>query len=142
MDVSLFLCDFAQVSEGKLTAVGIGWERRPAGNLPFGLGLVMKTGWEETNRKHQVGLRLMDADGQPVADGNGNGLEASMEMEVGRPPGAVPGTSFTSCQALNISWPLGPGRYQWLVLVDGQEVPGGSVTFDVFAAPPSSMKAA
>jgi hypothetical protein len=139
MKTTLLLCDFAQVSEGKLTAVGIGWDKRPAGPLPCGIGLIIDVGWEETNVRHHVVLRLVDADGHPVRDEAGNALEPTMDMEVGRPPGHLAGASVRTVHALNLTWPFTPGRFQWTVEVDGVEQEEAAASFDVLA--PMEMRA-
>ena len=116
----LILADFAQVTDGKLTIVGGGWDRTGPKPSPSGIGLLLKVPWEETNRRHDVSLRLLDSDGAPVLDPKGNPIGMANHFEVGRPAGLAAGAHQTVCMAMNISpLPLTPGsRYEWVLSVD------------------------
>jgi hypothetical protein len=60
----------------------------------------------------------------------------SPALEIGRPPGAKPGTSFKAPLAIQIALPLSPGSYRWEVFLDGHvEV---QESFDVVRAPMGS----
>ena len=120
MKAMLILADFAQVSDGKLTVVGAGWDKVGPKPSPSGIGLLLKVPWEETNQRHKVDLSLVDSDGGPVLDAKGAPIAMSSNFEVGRPAGLAAGAEQNVCLALNISpLPLQPGsRYVWVLAID------------------------
>ena len=120
MQAQLILADFAQVSDGKLTWVGAGWDRTGPKPTPSGIGLLIKVPWEATNQRHDVLLRLLDSDGAQVRDPNGKPMGMGSQFEVGRPPGLAAGALQTVCIALNVGpLPLTPGaRFEWVLSID------------------------
>ena len=125
MKVTLMLADAAQVSEGKLHILGGGWSVTgpPA---PSAIVLLVEVPWDQTNRRLEWRLELVDSDGYPVMTADGEGGETPIimggEFEVGRPPGTPHGAPIGLPVALNLSpLPLESGRrYEWRFTIDGE----------------------
>jgi hypothetical protein len=89
MRVTLMLADSAQVSEGKLFILGGGWSVTgpPA---PSAIAMLVEVPWDQTNRRLEWRLELVDSDGYPVMTPDGEGGETAIvmggEFEVGRSP--------------------------------------------------------
>jgi hypothetical protein len=85
----LLLTDHSESLNGKLYAMGAGWNMLRFPELPhewgFAIALGIDVPWDETNRRHSLELRIEDPDGEILGD------EFSMDLETGRPPGSVPG---------------------------------------------------
>jgi hypothetical protein len=78
----LLLADRAEVSQGKLYIMGGSFDTCVAASLPapvqFGVALVIRVPWNETNEKHDLALQIVTADGQSIA-------EMKMAFNTGRP---------------------------------------------------------
>lgn len=125
MKVTLMLADYAQVSDGKLTIVGGGWDATGPNPLPFAIALKIEVPWRLANMRHKLRLELIDLDGAPVEVETPEGpkpLFIESEFEVGRPPGVRPGTALPCMLALNLApTPIPPGgHYQWCLEIDGE----------------------
>ncbi len=123
--VTVLLCDFAQVAEGKLYLLGGGWSLCGPGPFQHGLAIKVEVPWNEANRLHMLEGVLKDADERPVKVGNPpNELQFRGEFEVGRPPGLPAGTALDVLLAVNFGpLELPPGAaFFWSVSVDGREV--------------------
>lgn len=123
--VTVLLCDFAQVADGKLYVIGGGWSF--CGPEPFqhGLAIKVEVPWNEANRPHVLEGVLKDADERPVKVGQPpSELQFRVEFEVGRPPGLPPGTALHVPLAVNFApVQLPPGAsYFWSLSIDGREV--------------------
>lgn len=85
----LLLTDHSESLNGKLYAMGGGWNMLRFGELPiqhqFGIGFGIDVAWDETNEPHTIDLEIQDPDGERL------GEELSFEIETGRPPGSVAG---------------------------------------------------
>jgi len=85
----LLLTDHSESLNGKLYAMGAGWNMLRFPELPqewgFAIALGVDVPWDETNQRHSLRLRIEDPDGEIL------GEEFSMDLETGRPPGSVPG---------------------------------------------------
>ena len=85
----LILTDSSEALNGKLYAMGAGWNMLRFPGLPqdlqFGIAFGIDVSWDETNERHSVGLRIEDPDGETLGD------EFELDFETGRPPGLVPG---------------------------------------------------
>ena len=94
----LTLANHAEVQNGLLYMSGAGWDRvtraYKEGNKPrpqhFSIALSVLVPWSETNQRHEVMIRVEDEDGLHKL------MEAKANIEVGRPPGKVPGTDSRS----------------------------------------------
>lgn len=120
MNVTLLLCDAAEVSGGKLYVLGGGWSLLAAEQpVNTALAILLAVPWDQTNRKILFAARLMTDDGDPV-ELEGQPVAASGILEVGRPPGIKPGTDLNTPVALKFNAIVLPaGGYRWEVEVDG-----------------------
>jgi hypothetical protein len=86
----LILADHSEALNGKVYAMGAGWNVLRFPQLPqqwaFGLALGIDVPWDMTNRRHALTMHLEDPDGELLGD------EFSLEFEAGRPPGSIPGS--------------------------------------------------
>jgi hypothetical protein len=119
------LADHAQALNGKLYAMGVGWNVTGPAPTPFALAGVLELDWDEANRPQHLRIELQTEDGQPVLVPTPIGdqpvvLEA--QFEVGRPPGTRAGTYFNLPVAINVgAMPIPPGgRYVWRFSVNGE----------------------
>lgn len=123
MKVTLLLCDYAQVANGKLTAVGAGWSfTSPV--TSHAVGILVDVPWDQANVRMHWRLELRDADGRAVTQDGPEGpvpVQAGGEIEVGRPAGTPPGTPIPVCIAIPVHGVvLQPSsRYAWEFSVDG-----------------------
>jgi len=102
MKVTMMLCDYAQVADGKLTIVGGGWSVTGPLPAPFALALLFEVPWDRANTRHRFRLDLVDQDGHVVfipTDEGEEPLAIEGEFEAGRPPG---------------------GRFEWRLSVNGE----------------------
>jgi Family of unknown function (DUF6941) len=85
----LILTDHSEVLNGKVYAMGGGWNMLRFGNLPiehrFGIAFGIDVAWDETNQRHSLTLEIQGPDGERLGD------QLTFEIETGRPPGSVPG---------------------------------------------------
>ncbi len=117
----IFLCDWAEAINGKLYAQGMGWNRvRSDTPFSFSLGLLLYISYTETNKPHNVSIRLVTEDGQPFPPDAP--VSAGFDVEVGRPPGTKPGEEQVIPFSMAITGvPFPPGAYRWEVTgQDGQ----------------------
>ncbi len=85
----LILADSSEAINGKVYALGAGWNELRLPSLPleysFSIALAVDVPWSETNRRHALSLHVQGPDGEVI------GEEFTMEFEAGRPPGSVEG---------------------------------------------------
>lgn len=122
--VTLLLCDYAAVADGKLYLSGAGWSVTGPGPVTSAIALLIQVPWHRANDRIQFSLRLLREDGQPVTQPGPLGdvpIEVTGEFEVGRPAGLKPGTPLDVPLAINIPpLALTPGsRYSWELSIDG-----------------------
>jgi Family of unknown function (DUF6941) len=124
MKATMFLADYAVVSDGKLTIVGGGWSQTGPEPASFGIALLIQVPWDQANTMHSFTVELLDADGVPVVLETPEEEQAVAfggEFEVGRPPGLKPGTPLDFPVAMNSTpLPLEPGRYEWRMTIDDE----------------------
>ena len=141
MKVSLFLADYAQTDDkGKVNAIGLGWTTIGTPLPPFAVVIILDIDWSETNQLHRLTCELLDDDGQPVDVRGPVGtqpLRFEMQLEAGRPPGTIHGTSIRQPLSVNVGggMPLAPGRYQWRGAVAGFDEATTTESFLVVTAP-------
>ncbi len=85
----LLLADHSEALNGKVYAMGGGWNMLRFPQLPqewgFSIAFGIDVPWDETNRRHTLSLLVEDPDGGVLGD------ELSLDFEAGRPPGSVVG---------------------------------------------------
>jgi hypothetical protein len=140
--VSMMLADAAQTAEGKLYVLGGGWSVTGPAPMPFAIAVDVKVPWEMANRAHQFRFELVDSAGRtvevPGPTGEDNPVVVEAELEVGRPPGMVPGTALDAVLAINVpgGLQLTPGaRYEWRLMVNGKSDQDWSLPFSVRPLP-------
>ncbi|MEZ4522775.1 MAG: hypothetical protein R3A46_14180 [Thermomicrobiales bacterium] len=85
----MIMADSAEVVNGKLYLMGGGWDRLVV-NQPFpnqqliSIAVSFSVGWDETNIRQPMEIRIEDTEGKQLARVNG-------EIEAGRPRGITPG---------------------------------------------------
>jgi hypothetical protein len=91
-----------------------GWTEIGPDPSLFSIAGVIEVSWEETNRPHHLEIIIVDADGQRVQVPTPTGDQPFLivaDINVGRPPTAVPGQSFIVPIAVNIPpLPFEPGH--------------------------------
>jgi Family of unknown function (DUF6941) len=96
----LLLTDFSESLNGKLYAMGAGWNMLRFPELPqewrFGVAMGIDVPWDETNQRQEVQVVIEDPDGAELGD------ELSMEFEAGRPPGLQHGQEQRMVISLNV----------------------------------------
>jgi len=110
MKLRLLLANWAEVQNQLLYLLGGGWTRTGPGPSVFAVVAMVQVGWDETSRKHKLEISFEDADGPPILVRGPVGdqpLRIAAEFEMGRPPGAPPGTSFMMPLAI----PIGPVQF-------------------------------
>ncbi len=116
----LILADAAQISDGKLFLMGGGWDSLWVNsNFPvqkhFAVAAAFKVPWNETNRRHPVGVEIQDQDGAILFQMGG-------ELEVGRPAGIEPGQDQRAQIAVDLSFSFQlPGTYLIVAKIEGVE---------------------
>jgi hypothetical protein len=136
MKATMFLADYAVVSDGKLTIIGGGWSQTGPEPASFGIGLLIQVPWDQANTPHSFTVELLDADGIAVVldapDDDEQAVAFGGEFEVGRPPGLKPGTPLDFPVAMNSTpLPLEPGRYEWRLTIDKEDRQDWSLPFTV-----------
>ena len=126
MNVTLLLCDHAEVADGKLFINGGGWDTTGSPTAPFSVAILLWVPWDRTNSRLQFRLALFDEDGnpvhQPTAEGGLVPVELAGDFEVGRPPGAAQGVALPVPMAFTFGPMMldGGRRFHWQVWVDGE----------------------
>jgi hypothetical protein len=135
MEVTAFLADSAETVNGKIYAMGIGWDLLMSPTFPFAfprvaLGIMIHVGWTETDIGHELRVHLETEDGQvvPLTQPDPRDPEQTVTTEwgstfsVGRPEALSPGSDQIVPFSLNVndlSFP-GPGGYSWVIAIDGE----------------------
>jgi hypothetical protein len=135
----MLLCDSAQVADGKLYILGGGWSITGPMPVPSAVAVKLLVDWHELSQAHHWELFLEDADGGPVMIETPEGaqpIEMRGDFSVAQPTGVPEGSPVDVPMAVN----LGPlqlvpsSRYSWRFVVDGESLPGASVSFTTRAA--------
>jgi hypothetical protein len=124
----LMLTDHSEAVNGKLYMTGGGWNVLRFPELPhewtFGIALGIDVAWDETNRSHDLLLRIEDPDGVQL----GESLEGN--FETGRPPGMPAG------QEQRLVMSIGP--HAAVVQINGEEL--GRARFYLNEGPPPAQQ--
>jgi len=101
------------------------------------LAVKLAVPWDQSNQPHTVRAALLTEDGEPVDLGAGP-VQASGNVEVGRPPGVKPGTPLDVPMVLPFGFlAFKPGGYVWELEVDNEPV--ARTPFRVMPGPPPGM---
>jgi hypothetical protein len=129
MKTTLLLCDHAQEVAGKLYVLGGGWSIYRGTPVTMALAVKIAVPWDAANLPHDFSARLVTEDGgdpvlmQPDGVATATPIEFQGRFEAGRPAGVPPGSDLDAPFAVNIAGlPLGVGRYEWRVAIDGDLV--------------------
>src|SRR5271166_6162152 len=134
VNVTMLLCDAAQVAEGKLYILGGGWSMTGPDPVPSAVALKIDVDWHEAEVAHHWELFLEDADGRPVLVETPEGaqpVEVRGEFTVSHPEGIPEGSPIDVALAVNLGpIPLNPAtRFVWRLMIDGESLPGASLGF-------------
>jgi hypothetical protein len=134
MEIDAFLADSAESVQGKLYAMGMGWNSIFTGGFPFAqsriaLGITVQVPYNETNEPHSLGVHLEDEDGgrRPLGVDPQSGApiaQLNSSFTVGRPPQLLPGDAQMISFAMNFDQlPFDrPAMFNWVVSIDGEAV--------------------
>ena len=138
----LFLADAAQVADGKINALGIGWERVLLGMSPWAIAGYIDVPWVDSNRDHTLKIELVTADGAVVCVPTPMGdqpFTIEMGFQVGRPPGVTQGSSLRVPIAISLSpLPVPVGRYEFRVSIDDKLLAESTMPMEVMGAVPGT----
>ncbi|MGO9976030.1 MAG: DUF6941 family protein [Solirubrobacteraceae bacterium] len=116
----LLLTDHSESLNGKLYAMGAGWNILRFPELPFdfafGIALGLDVEWNETNQRHVLELEVLGPDGERL------GERFRLEFEAGRPAGVIEGQDQRMVLSLgtrNTFEATGPHSIR--VFIDGEE---------------------
>jgi len=138
------LANFAKVSDGMVDTMGAGWTFIGPGVVSFFVAGLVSCDWHELNRRHELKVELLDADGTAVPHPeNGNPIAAVAQWEMGRPPGTKDGST------LNFPFAIGFGglaldageQYVVSVAIDGEARDEWRLPFTVRDAPQQQLAA-
>ena len=121
--VTAMLADYATAADGKLIAVGAGWNVIGPQPVPFAFAMLVEVPWQLTNKQHTVRLELIDLDGNAVTPiGAEDPAAVEVQFEIGRPPGLRPGCMLPVPLPINHGpLPLPPGgHFEWRLTVNGE----------------------
>lgn len=129
----MILCDWAEVLNGKLYVMGGGIEviwSIPGAATMLSIGLLIRVGWNDTNRQMKLRVGLLNEDGAALPGPDGQPFAIMGEIEVGRPAGVRPGSTITVPLAMRIPPMLLPdGGYRFEMYLDERLT--GAISFTV-----------
>lgn len=138
MKVTMLLADAAQAVDGKLYVLGGGWSVTGPSPVPSAIALYLQVPWDQANDEHQLRLELLDADGGPVLDDDGEEIVIEGAFETGRPPGVKRGAPLDFTLAVNVP-PLAlepDSRFEWRLEIDGETAEDWRLPFSTRPTPP------
>ena len=131
--------DAAQAIDNKLYILGGGWSVTGPGPTNFAIALKIEVPWDQTNRRHQWRMELIDADGRQVLLAGASGaqpLAVGGHFEIRRPAGTPDGTTIDLALAVNLGavpFPAGQ-RLVWKLWIDDQSSTEWETAFTTRAA--------
>src|ERR1051326_8024577 len=137
---TILLADAAQAVGGELYILGGGWSVIGPLVGPYAIALKIEVPWDMANHNLSWEMALLNADGQAITGQTPAGeqpIRINGQIEVGRPPGLLPGTPLDVAFVLQIPpIQLGPGqRYMWQFSMDGTSEEDWQATFYVRPVP-------
>lgn len=148
IEVTVLLADYADRSDsGKVSAIGLGWERCPTPLPAHAVILFIRVPWDQTNTKISFKASLVNGDGVPVSMPGPLGLvPLSLEgqLELGRPPGSIEGVPFTAPFVFHVGAGVAvtAGRYEWRVDIPPDLGTGASAAFTAIEPAPGTLNPA
>jgi hypothetical protein len=130
--VVMLLCDYAEELGGKLYIMGGGWSQLHTAGEPSNIALAIRLSvpWTQANEPHDLAIRLLTEDGEPVPNDLGGYIELTGKVEVGRPAGLRPGTNLDLALAARFQGiELEAGGYRFSLEIDETEL--GNAIFNV-----------
>ena len=136
MEIDAFLADSAESVQGKIYALGIGWNTIFTSQFPtvhprIAVGVTIHVPYTATNQMHKIVLHLETPDGEKFALGMQPSVsddapptplyELQGNFNVGRPPILVPGDEQVVALAMVIDQIQfeTPNVYTWVLSIDG-----------------------
>ncbi len=134
MEVNAFLADSAESVQGKIYAMGVGWNAIFTQAFPFiqpriALGITVSVPYTATNHMHNITVHLETEDGvkKPLGFSAGSDGESAAIMEIkgnfslGRPPLLPAGDEQLVGFAMQIDQLEfdAPGMFSWVIGIDG-----------------------
>ena len=118
IEITLFVCDNAQVYQGKLSVLGAGWSHIAIG-APSALAAILEISSDLTSQTIHATLDCVDADGHPYCPDGSNPLVLQADIEVAKPAGVLAGAPQRLPMAFNFP-PIfnTPGRFTWRLTID------------------------
>lgn len=153
MEVTAFLADSAEAVQGKIYALGIGWNAIFAPAFPalhprLALGMTIHVPYTATNQMHTVTVHMETEDGErvqlsttPQQDGAPEpALEVGGSFNVGRPPMLIAGDAQVVTYAMTFDQLKfdAPGMFVWIISVDGAEMK--RIPMRVSPLPPGGLR--
>ncbi|WP_144016024.1 hypothetical protein [Demequina sp. NBRC 110052] len=136
MRINAFLCDTAEVVQGKIYALGAGWNvinvrSFPAVHRRLTLAATVSVPFTATNESHRFEVKLLTEDGKEYPIGLRMGDDGKPqpvhgvagEFTMGRPPALVDGDE----QIAPFAFPFDglqfreAGMFSWVISIDGEE---------------------
>jgi hypothetical protein len=131
VEVTMMLCDAAQVANGKLYILGGGVNAVGPNPQPLALAIRITLPWDRANIPHTWRIDLVDEDGHPVQGRNEKPVALEGRLEAGRPAGLRPGSPLSVSLALNVAAiALSRGKsYTFRLSIEGETRPQWRVAF-------------
>jgi len=137
IEVDAFLADSVATAETKLYAQGAGWDTIfsavfPCRHSRLGIGLILRVPWTATNIMHDLTIKIVDPDENPLTLApappgvelpEGVVREVRGQFNTGRPPLLSPGDSQVATIAINLDGLEfhEPNTYTVVVAIDGED---------------------
>jgi hypothetical protein len=131
VEVDAFLADSVEAIDGKIYALGGGWDVLHGASVPLrhpriGLAVLVRVPYTATNQEHRVEISLRDADENylPLVEGpdpDNTATKIGTAFNIGRPPHLTPGSLQTVPLAMNLDGLVfkEPGNYNFVIEIDG-----------------------
>jgi len=144
VNVTMLLADSAQVADGKLYILGGGWSVTGPDPTPSAVAIKVMVDWHEFNSSHHWNCSSktpMDSPCASTRPTDHSPLKYGRFLAVA-PDGVPVGTPVDVPIAVNFGpIPLQDGsRFTWRLVIDGDSLPGGTVSFTRARRFPSPSK--
>jgi hypothetical protein len=122
IEADLIIAQSAHETEAGVSALGMAWQVRPPGPIPWALVVILHSSRDLIGTEHPIRIRLEREDGQPMAEG----LADLMTLEFDLTPTGLTEESLTSPVIASHGFnllpvPLEPGtEYRFRLWVDGE----------------------